>query len=206
MPAANDRCHDLTMAISSVMPEATLHDVECQSKAAAAARMDEEAFRAFYERTARQVWAYLCRITDERLAEDLLQEAYYRVYRAGDVYESESHRRNALFRIATNLARDGARKRRGRTDIPLPEDESASALAADDGAAQRVVDRTDLRRALARLQPLQREILWLAYAQGSSHEEIAGITGVSPKSIKSLLYRARRKLAGMLRGEGGCRG
>lgn len=191
------------MAISTLMPEATLHDIECEPARVAAARMDEETFRAFYDRTARQLWAYVCRITDERLAEDLVQEAFYRIYRAGDVYESEAHRRNALFRIVTNLARDGARRRRGRTTVPLPDEGGPATIAMHDGGVERVGERTDLRRALARLQPLQREILWLAYAQGSSHEEIAGITGVSPKSIKSLLFRARRKLAGLLRGEGG---
>ncbi len=191
------------MAISSVMPEATLPDVECRPQSKAAARMDEEAFRGFYERTARQVWAYLQRITSEpQLADDLLQESYYRIYRAGDVYESESHRRNALFRIATNLARDSARRRRGRTAVALPDDGDAAYAFIDGNAADKAAGSIDLRQALTRLRPQQRELLWLAYAQGLSHEEIAGVTGVSRKSIKSLLYRARQKLAALLRGEG----
>jgi RNA polymerase sigma-70 factor (ECF subfamily) len=181
------------MAISALMPE-TILPVDCQSEASAKpARMDEESFRAFYERTARQVWAYLVRLTgDSQLADDLLQEAYFRFYRAGTQYENESHRRNSLFRIATNLARDHGRRRRRGVDVPLRE-ELPSLDARDD-------QRTDLVRALARLKPLQREILWLAYAQGSSHVEIAEIVGVSSKSIKSLLFRARRKLAELLRG------
>jgi len=75
--------------------------------------MDEDTFRAFYDRTARSVWSYLARITGDRsLADDLLQESYYRFLRAERAFDSESHRRNYLFRIATNLAHD--RHRRGR--------------------------------------------------------------------------------------------
>ena len=74
--------------------------------------MTEEAFRAFYEQTSRPVWAYLARITgDGRLADDLLQEAYYRLLRTRSDFESDDHRRNYLFRIATNLVRDHRRRR-----------------------------------------------------------------------------------------------
>src|SRR5438477_538386 len=109
------------MAIAIVMPENTL-PLELDTQVGAATRMDEESFRAFYDRTARPVWAYLVRITgDSQLADDLLQETYYRFYRAGSTYESESHRRNSLFRIATNLARDAGRRRRRGIDVPLVE-------------------------------------------------------------------------------------
>jgi RNA polymerase sigma-70 factor (ECF subfamily) len=191
------------MAISLVMRETTLSGLERPQadEAGALLRMDEETFRAFYERTARPVWAYLARITgDPQLADDLLQEAYYRFYRAGAVHESEAHRRNSLFRIATNLARDSGRRRRHFHDVPLPEDNERSEMPLDMRTADRAENRTDLARALARLKPLQREMLWLAYAQGSSHDEIAQVLGVTIGSVKSLLFRARRRLAELLRG------
>ena len=60
--------------------------------------------------------------------------------------------------------------------------------------------RTDVARAIQQLEPTQRELLWLAYAQGSSHEEIAEILGLRAISVRTLLLRARRKLAGILAG------
>ena len=51
---------------------------------------------------------------------------------------------------------------------------------------------------MARLTRRERDLLWLAYAQGSSHEEIATTLGLKTASIKSLLFRARRRLASLL--------
>jgi RNA polymerase sigma-70 factor (ECF subfamily) len=45
-----------------------------------------------------------------RLADDLLQETYYRFLRAKVAHESDAHRRNYLFRIATNIVRDHRRR------------------------------------------------------------------------------------------------
>lgn len=164
-------------------------------------QMDEDAFRLFYERTSRSVWSYLSRMTgDPRLADDLLQETYYRFLRASGAPADDAHRRNYLFRIATNLVHDT--RRRPRVDaVQMPEGlEHADPLQADSagGAAARV----DLSRAMARLKPRERALLWLAYAQGSSHKEIADTLGLKTASIKLLLFRARRHLAALL-GEGG---
>ena len=160
--------------------------------------MDEEAFRVFYERTARSVWLYLSRLTgDSQLSDDLLQETYYRFLRASRGYDSEDHRRNYLFRIATNLVRDGQRRHRFEF-VPVPNEHSPDALTADGDVAVDATRRTDLTRAMARLTSRERELLWLAYAQGASHDEIAGALGLKTSSIKMLLFRARRRLAGLL--------
>lgn len=196
-----------SMAMDSflTMSGTTLSDAEQPSRAEdsdAVLRMDEEAFRAFYERTARPVWAYLSRLTgDPHTADDLLQEAYYRFYRAGTVYESDSHRRHSLFRIATNLARDHSRHKRRHPEAPMPEE--TVDRRSHNAAAEH---RTDLGRALSQLPESQRELLWLAYGQGFSHEEIASVTGVKRGDVKTILYRTRQKLAGVLRKGGFTRG
>src|SRR5262249_29192137 len=161
-------------------------------------QMDEDAFRVFYDRTARPVWAYLSRMTgDARLADDLLQEAYYRFLRARVTHESDAHRRNYLFRIATNLVRDEYRRPRVvSAGIPETEADHVDPRGADPAAA--AVRRVDLGRAMTQLRPRERDLLWLAYAQGSSHQEIADALGLKRSSIKLLLFRARRRLAALL--------
>ncbi len=160
--------------------------------------MDEDQFRAFYDRTARPLWRYLVRVTgDRQTADDLLQETYYRFLRAGAAHENETHRRNSLFRIATNAARDAHRRRRLRPWTWHETTDAADVLDTTDVAAQ-AERRTDLDRALARLKPRERALLWLAYAEGSTHREIAEVVGVGIASVKPLLYRARRKLAKIL--------
>lgn len=161
--------------------------------------MDEEAFRAFYDRTARPLWSYLSRLTsDPQVADDLLQESFYRFLRARGGWESESHRRAYLFRIATNLVKDGRRRARHGYTVPLPDSEQSSLVASSANPAEAGVRRTDLQRAMKRLRPRERALLWLAYAQGHAHTEIADTLGVKTASVKLLLFRARRKLASML--------
>jgi RNA polymerase sigma-70 factor (ECF subfamily) len=161
-------------------------------------QMDEDAFRLFYERTARPVWAYLARMTgDPRVADDLLQEAYYRLLRANATHETEAHRRNYLFRIATNLVHD--LRRRPRIDAVQMSEGMERADPRQGDAAAHAAQRVDLSRALARLKPRERELLWLAYAQGSSHQEIAETLRLKTSSIKALLFRARQRLASVLR-------
>lgn len=159
--------------------------------------VDEDTFRAFYDRTSRPLWAYLARMTgDADLADDLLQEAYYRFVRARVTLDDEAHRRNYLFRIATNLVRDGARRRACR---PVVAHHDTAELPGDVSLAARTESRADLLGAMTRLKPRDRKLLWLAYANGSSHREIGAALGLRAGSVKPLLFRARQRLSALLR-------
>ncbi len=166
---------------------------------------NEAAFRAFYERTARPLWAYVARSTGDRsLADDLVQEAYYRYLRSGFEGESEEHRKNYLYRIATNLMRD--RYRRARPEEPVGDPDAVAAAVAE-GATEAPGDRrVHLRRDLGRvwpgLEPRDRRLLWLAHVEEASHREIAAALGVKEQSVRVLVFRARQKLAGLLRERG----
>lgn len=157
----------------------------------------EDEFRLLYDRTSRVLWVYLYRLTrDAHAADDLLQETYYRFLRTPATCESEQHERNVLYRIATNLVRDSRRRFHPAT-VSL-EDPAGVALTGPPDPVHATGERTDVRRALARLKDRDQQLLWLAYAEGSSHEEIAASLGLRTGSVKTLLFRARQRLAALL--------
>lgn len=157
-------------------------------------RMDEDTFRGFYDRTARMLWSYLRHLTGSAdTADDLLQESYYRFLRADAALGNEALRKSYLFRIATNLAHDRFRRERRQPEIVTDEREQVPGEGVSSPDA-----RIHLTQAFSGLTPRERSLLWLAYAEGSSHQEIAARTGLRAGSIKSLLYRARRRLAARL--------
>jgi RNA polymerase sigma-70 factor, ECF subfamily len=155
--------------------------------------MDEAAFGAFYAETARPLFGYLLRVSGDRaLAEDLMQESYCRLLSADLPEMSRSENRRYLFRIATNLLHDRWRKHK---EDPLPDNvlETSSTPPALDA-------KLEMRRAFEQLKPRERELLWLAYVEGSNHNEIADYTGLRAGSIRMLLFRARRRLMELLGG------
>ena len=181
--------------------EITVAELESSKVRAEAAEqafhMNEQTFPIFYENTARPLWSYLSRILgNPTLADDLAQESYYRFLRATLKSEDAGYQKAYLFRIATNLARDHWRR--------APHQEKGDAIdpeqvAADDRTAEHVQQRSDLGRAMGGLKPREREILWLAYAEGASHKEIADVLGLRAPSVRLLLFRARQKMLKLLR-------
>jgi|SRR5579864_1263275 len=160
---------------------------------AAAVPMDEEGFRVLYEETARPLLAYLVRASGSpEAASDLFQEAFFHLLRARNLPPETAGRRKYLFRIATNLLRD--QWRRGKRDGLTRRETSVEERG--DGDAEL---GCSVRSALRQLQPRERQMLWLAYVEEYDHREIAAIMGLRYGSVRILLFRARHKLAGLLR-------
>lgn len=164
-----------------------------EADAVDAREMNEESFRAFYDNTSRLLFAYLLRVSGNRdLAEEILQESYCR-FLSADVPEMDAAgNKSYLFRIATNLLRD---RWRGCKEEPLPEHISEAA-----GTVPHPERKLAVREAFQRLKPRERQLLWLAYVEGSNHKEIAKSTGLRSGSVRLLLFRARRKLAELICG------
>jgi RNA polymerase sigma-70 factor (ECF subfamily) len=163
--------------------------------------VDNEAFAAFYERSARPLWAYLVRVSsDPSLAEDLMQESYVRFLCAAGApslaAEGETAARLYLFRIATNLLRDHWRRPRAASIEEIPEE-----FFAASGNAAQTDSQILLDPAMRKMKPRERQLLWLAHAEGYSHREIAEVMGLASASVRLLLFRARRKIAALLRAQ-----
>jgi RNA polymerase sigma-70 factor, ECF subfamily len=160
--------------------------------------MDNEAFAAFYGRSARPLWAYLARVSaDPALADDLMQESFVRFLCAGrpefSVADGEVAARRYLFRIATNLLRDHWRRPATASIDEIPEEFFANPDRSGQADSQAM-----LGPALAQMRPRDRQLLWLAHAEGYSHREIAQITGLANASIRLLLFGARHKIVRIL--------
>jgi RNA polymerase sigma-70 factor (ECF subfamily) len=160
--------------------------------------MDSDLFAGFYGRSARPLWAYLARVSgDPALADDLMQESFVRylcaALPASLAAEGEVAARRYLFRIATNLLRDHWRRPHPASINDLPEEFFAATLNSAQSDSQAI-----LGPALAQMRPRERQLLWLAHAEGYSHREIAEVTGLGSASIRLLLFRARRKIARLL--------
>jgi RNA polymerase sigma-70 factor, ECF subfamily len=157
--------------------------------------LDSDAFAGFYQRSMPALRAYLARVSgNSALAEDLMQESYLRFLCASHPEGGEVNHRRYLFRIATNLLRDQWRRPRAACIEDVPE----RLLVARDGLSC-IDSQAILDPAMARMRPRERQLLWLAHAEGYSHREISEITGLSAAGIRLLLFRARRKIARLLR-------
>jgi RNA polymerase sigma-70 factor (ECF subfamily) len=156
--------------------------------------MNEANFEAFYRKTARSLWSYIYRMTgNAATADDLLQKTFFRFLRSNPAIVDDDHLRHYVFKTATNLVFDHFReskRSRERTFEPPP---TGSEFRADRGEL-----RHDMMRVFAELKPQERALLWLAHVEGSSHDEIAEAIGVKSKSVRVMLFRARKRLADIL--------
>lgn len=148
--------------------------------------MSELEFERLYAATAGPVFGYLAAVAGRRdVADDLLQETYCRLLARSEslAHMDAQQTRRYLFRIATNLLRDRWRAGEGQ---PFAEPVEA-------GEDPRLDSSVDVRAMMQHLKPRERELLWLAYVEGMDHAEIAAATGLGRLSVRTLLFRARRK-------------
>jgi RNA polymerase sigma-70 factor (ECF subfamily) len=156
--------------------------------------LDEAAFSAFYTANARGLWAYVYRVTGNPAdADDVVQEAFLRTLRSGPESGDAVEQRRYLYRVASNLMVD--RWRQHKRDDAIERAQADVARVAEAGAAPA---DDEVAKTFAKLNARERALLWLAYVEGESHDEIATALGVGARSVRVLLFRAKRRLRDLL--------
>src|ERR1700727_2848033 len=138
---------------------------------------------------------------NEADARDLSQDAFIRVYRAWRSFQPGTSFLSWIYRIVTNLYRDELRRRKGRFQEEIPEDNAPQEFG---GQRPLAVDPIEdyvagqlgepLAKAPAHLSPEQRQVVGLADIEEYSYQEIADIMGCSIGTVRSRLHRARALL------------
>ncbi len=141
---------------------------------------------------------FLRRWTSTEEAEDLVQDTFVRAYRNLHRYRPTARLATWLFTIARRLSINRQRKRRPVVDSEVLELVEAdvlppSQIVADRESRQRLWDLAD-----EVLSERQRTALWLYYVEDMSVVEVARVVGHSRGAVKTMLFRARRKLAAVL--------
>lgn len=177
-----------------------------------AAQGEARALEVLYDRYSGVVFSFALRIVaDRQLAEEILQEAFFRAWQQGGNFSSgRGTFITWLLSITHNLSIDEIRKRRRRPQkADSEEPEQVLASVPDTGSGADVEDevwlgalRDTIGVALAELPPAQREAIEMAYFRGMTQREISEALGEPLGTIKTRMRLGLQKLKDALGSDG----
>lgn len=174
-------------------------DAQLQTWVTAIATHDEQALANLYEATLSRVYGIALRITrNAQAAEEVSKDVYWQVWREAPRFDAQRGNVIAwLLTIARSRALDYLRK---ADDTELCE-EPELLLAHEpshEGDPQDLLAATQnnlkLNQALQQLEPMQHQLVALAFFRGLTHEEIAAFTDMALGTVKSHIRRALKQL------------
>jgi RNA polymerase sigma-70 factor (ECF subfamily) len=163
-------------------------------------------FEAVYDLYKADIFRFIFHLTGNRTeAEDLFQETWLRAVRHGQPFPARQDLKPWLLTIVLNLHRDALRRNRVRRLFLLrhyrreqPDSLSSAGYAPPSTeparAAEHALLQRDIDQAVAGLPEKQRRVFLLSEFEGLRQSEIAGIMGIPVGTVKSLLYRAIKRL------------
>lgn len=174
-------------------------------------RGDEQALRKLMERYREPIFRFAWRyVRNETVAADITEETFVRVFFKANSYRARAKVSTWIFSIAANLCHDHYRKEARRKFLPLfglagkadgdnAKDDTVMVQIEDRslGVEQAVLDReneTLVAAAVDRLPAKLKSAFILFALEGHSQQECADILGISPKTVETRVYRARRHL------------
>lgn len=169
---------------------------------------DVDAYEALVKEYEKNVYNLALRMTgNSEDAADMSQEAFIKAYNSLGAFRGESKFSVWLYRIVSNVCLDFLRSKNRKPTVSLSTEnddgEEVELDIADESQSpeyllDRSLTRDAVRRGLSSLPPEHREILLLREIQGLSYEEIADVLGIEEGTVKSRIFRARKKLCTFL--------
>lgn len=169
-----------------------------------AGRGDAYAFEQLISAHENKMYAVALRMCGNREdAQDCLQEAMLRVYRAMAGFKGQSSFSTWVYRITMNSCLDELRRRKSRTATSLDAMLENGFAPSDEGdtpeqSSLRSEQRRALEQAIAKLPEDMRAAIVLRDIQGCSYDEIAEALNANVGTIKSRISRGREKLRATL--------
>lgn len=175
-------------------------------------RGDVNAFEKLVLEYEKSVYNIALRMTgNSEDASDMTQEAFIKAYNSLQSFRGDSKFSVWLFRIATNVCLDFLRSKSRKPTVSLSvednDGEEVQLDVADESQSpelllDRQMTRESVRRGLETLSPEYRQILLLREIQGLSYDEISQALGLEVGTVKSRIFRARKKLCAFLLKDG----
>ena len=173
---------------------------------------DTDAFEALVTAYQKQVYNLALRtVGNEEDAADMTQEAFLRAYRSLGSFRGDSKFSVWLYRIVSNVCLDFLRSKSRKPTLSLSmeddDGEETQLDIADESQSpelllERSLTRDAVRRGLDALPPDYRQILLLREIQGLSYDEISLALDLEVGTVKSRIFRARKKLCAFLIADG----
>ncbi|MBY0492338.1 MAG: RNA polymerase sigma factor [Gemmatimonadaceae bacterium] len=160
---------------------------------------EPDAFGTLVARYYDACWRFAYHMLGERAdAEDVVQDTFLRAYLAIGRYDERDQFRGWLFRILTNQCRNAQTSRGRRTRRFVQDDTALDTAPAPPPGVSAGVEDAALIKALAQLDPQQREALLLKYAEGLEYSEMSAMTGAGESALKMRVKRGSERLRALL--------
>jgi len=134
-------------------------------------------------------------VRDPALAQDMAQLAFVKLWRALPRFDGRAALSTWLYAITRNTCLGELRSRRKIVSLDAPGVDVVSAEAAEHASIDAAAAEYDVARLLQNLPEPYRRVVVLFYLEERSCEAVAQLLGMPEGTVKSLLFRARKRLA-----------
>jgi len=190
-------------ATSAILNRDGAHETTDEALIASIAQGDKRALQTLYGRHNVRVYRFALRfLNDEALAEDMVSEVFFDVWRQAERFEARSKVSTWLLAMARNKALSVLRR---RSTEELDEEVAEFIEDPSDNpevSMQKKQQTSLLQECLTQLSPAHREIVDLVYYHGKTIDEVVEIIGVPVNTVKTRMFYARKRIGELISAKG----